>query len=507
MIYSTCLSAPKPTSRRRHLEFSPKFVSAAASAVVTLFLPINVHSAASLIDADAHWPQWRGPKFNGYAPQANPPTEWSETKNIQWKVKIPGSGHASPIIWGNRIFVLTAIKTETKNEAASSTAPTASPQSPATASAPGNPSQPADGDGGQRRRGGQGGPGGGRGGGRGGMSEPPPTSPVRFVVLCLDRATGKTVWEQTATNTIPHEGHHPDHGYASASPVTDGEHLFAFFGSRGLYCYTVDGKPVWSQNLGTMRTRAGFGEGASPAVHGDILVLNWDHEGDDFIAAFNKRTGKELWRQKREEATTWTTPLIVTHNGKPQVVVTATTKTRSYDLVTGEPIWECGGMTQNVIPTPVAADGFVYAISGFRGASLQAIQLGRTGDLTGTDAIAWKHDKSTPYVPSPALLGDHLYFVSGNNGLISCLDRKTGKPLYEAERLDAVRGVYASITGSNDRVYVVSRQGTTVVLKDSGKFEILATNTLDEGIDASPAIAGNQLFLRGQSSLYCIASP
>jgi outer membrane protein assembly factor BamB len=236
-----------------------------------------------------------------------------------------------------------------------------------------------------------------------------------------------------------------------------------------------------------------------------VVVVNWDHEGEDFIAAFDKRTGKELWRNKREEATTWSTPLIVVHGGTTQAVVNATTRIRSYELHTGKQVWEAGGMTQNVIPTPVTGFDMVYALSGFRGNALLAIKLGKTGDLTDTDAIAWKHSKSTPYVPSPLLYGERLYFVGGNNAMLSCFNAKTGQAYYEAERLEGMSGVYASPIGASGRVYLPGRDGSVAVLKDSDKFEVLAMNKLDDKFDASAAAVGNQLFLRGHKFLYCIA--
>jgi outer membrane protein assembly factor BamB len=213
-----------------------------------------------------------------------------------------------------------------------------------------------------------------------------------------------------------------------------------------------------------------------------------------------------LWKQPRDERTSWATPLIVEHQGKTQVITAATRKIRSYDLATGKLIWECGGLTANVIPTPVAGDGMVYPISGFRGNALLAIRLGQTGDLTDTEAIAWKYNKSTPYVPSPLLYGDKLYFFSNNNGILSCFDAKSGRPLIEAERLEALPGVYASPVGAGGRVYLAGRNGTTLVIKNSDKLEILATNKLDEKFDASPAAVGQELFLRGHQFLYCIAA-
>jgi outer membrane protein assembly factor BamB len=268
----------------------------------------------------------------------------------------------------------------------------------------------------------------------------------------------------------------------------------------------LKGQLKWEKDLGDLRTRNAFGEGSSPALHGDTLVLNWDHEGEDFIVALDKRTGNELWRKQRDEPTTWSTPLIVEQDGKSQVIVSATNKVRSYDLKTGEQLWECGGMTGNVVPTPVSGFGLVYAISGFRGAALLAIKLGASGAIDGSDAIAWRHGKSTPYVPSPVLLGERLYFFSGNNGILSCFNAKTGQPIYEATRINELgAGVYASPVAAADRLYLVGRDGKAVVVKAGDTPDVLAVNKLDDRIDASPAIAGKEIFLRGKQHLYCIA--
>jgi outer membrane protein assembly factor BamB len=439
--------------------------------------------------AEANWPAWRGPLGNGIAPQGDPPVTWSETNNVKWKVKVPGRGSATPIIWGNQVFVPTARATGKKVEGAPATV-TPSPASTNAAAQAGEPRQ------------------GGRGAGRGGgfMRSEKPTEAWQFLLLCLDRETGQTLWQKIAREEVPHEGHHGSDGtFASSSPVTDGRLVFAYFGSRGLHAYDLQGSPKWSKDLGRMQIKNSFGEGSSPALFANTVVVNWDHEGEDFIAAFDAETGQERWRQPRDEDTSWATPFVVQHDGKAQVVISASRKVCSYDLATGKLLWECAGMTQNVIPTPVSGHGLLYAISGFRGSALLAIRLGRDGDVTGTDAIAWKHNKSTPYVPSPLLYDDKLYFLAGNNGVLSCFDAKAGRPLIDAERIEALRNVYASPVGVNGRVYLVGRDGAAVVIKSGDKLEILATNRLDECIDASPAVAGKDLFLRGRESLYCLA--
>ena len=348
------------------------------------------------------------------------------------------------------------------------------------------------------------------GGGGGGFNISKPTTPYKFVLLCLDRRTGQTRWEKVAREEIPHEGHHAEHGFSSYSPVTDGQLVFAYFGSRGLHCYDMQGNLKWQKDLGHMQTRNSFGEGSSPALYGDTIVINWDQDGDDdFIAAFDKNTGEQRWREPRQEEQSWSTPIVVEYQGKPQVVTTATGKVRSYDLKPGKEIWESPGLTPNTIPSPVAGNGMVFATAGFRGSALYAIRLGGSGDLSGTDSIAWTGKRGTPYVPSPLLYGQRLYMYSGNNGVLSCFDAKTGKPIVETQRIDDLEGVYASPVGAAGRVYLIGRNGATVVIKhldQTAKIEVLATNQLQERFDASPAVVGKDLLLRGQENLYCISA-
>lgn len=456
-----------------------------------VFLSLCAVLSALTITAAAveNWGQWRGPLGTGEAPKADPPTKWSATENIKWKVKIPGRGTGTPIVWGDQIFIQTAIPTGKKVA-----------EVPITVAGPilaGQQQRPGPGEGNRRR--------GGGGGGGFGRSEKP-TEEHQFVILSIDRKTGKTLWQQTARQEVPHEGHHQDHYFSSASAVTDGEQVFAYFGSRGLYAYDMKGNVQWSTDFGDMTTRNNFGEGNSPALHGNTIVVNWDHEGEDFVVALNKKTGEELWRQGRDELTSWSTPLIVKHEGQEQVIIAASKNVRSYDLKTGKMVWECSGLTGNVIPTPIYHDGMVYVTSGFRGAALLAIRLGRSGNLDDTDSIAWKHNKGTPYVPTPVLYDGKLFFSASNNSILSCFDARTGKPLFEEQRLEALGGIYASLTAANNRIYVVGRNGTTAVIKNSDKLEVLATNELGEKIDASPALVGKELFLRSHEHLYCIAN-
>ena len=305
---------------------------------------------------------------------------------------------------------------------------------------------------------------------------------------------------------MPHEGLQENNSYASASLVTDGKRLYAFFGSRGLYALDLSGKTLWEKQLGKMQTRMGFGEGSSPALYGDTLVVNWDHEGPDFVVALDAASGRERWRRERDEPTTWATPLVIAGEGAPQVVIAGTNRVVSYDLLTGEERWRAGGLTPNAIPSPVYADGIVYLTSGFRGNALQAIRLSAAkGEVTSAPALVFRHDRDTPYVPSPLLYRGRLYFLKGNTGVLTCLDAKDGTQLF-SERLLAVPNVYASPVGAAGRVYVAGREGAVAVLAAGPQLELLATNHLDDGFDASPALVDRELYLRGRKHLYRISA-
>lgn len=438
----------------------------AGSALAVLVLSLRVSAA----DGDRFWPQWRGPLLTGAALHGDPPVTWSETKNVKWKVAIPGKGSATPVIWGDTILVLTAIPTEKR-------APVAAP-----ASAPG----------GERR------------------GPPPGITPEfahRFTLLAINRKDGKTLWQRTLREELPHESMHATNSWASASALTDGERVYAFFGSRGLYALDMKGNVAWEKDLGDMTTKLGFGEGASPALHGDRLVVNWDHEAGSFIVALDKRTGKEIWRTPREEKTSWSTPLVVEVGGRAQVITSATDRVRSYDLATGELLWHATGMTANVIPTPVHSEGVVFLTSGFRGNALLAVRLADArGDITNSPAIVWRYDRDTPYVPSPLLVDGRLYVLKSNNGILTAFEAATGRKLYGEQRLEGVPNVYASPLGVAGRIYIAGREGGVAVVQQGPEFKQLAANQLDDGFDASPVAVDNELYLRGQRFLYRIST-
>jgi outer membrane protein assembly factor BamB len=440
--------------------------------------------AGAQVPDQAHWPQWRGPFFNGMA-RGDAPTVWSDTSNIKWKADIPGRGFSTPVIWGDKIFLTTAIPT---GKLAS--APASKDAAP-PASSPSTP--PGTQGGAQQRRG----PGGDTG----------PQAEHKFDVLCLDRKTGKLLWQKTAKVAVPHEGYHRAYGsFASSSPVTDGKFVYASFGSRGIYCYDFNGKLIWEQDLGIqMRMKLGFGEGTAPLLIGDRLILVFDHEAGSFIVSLDKRTGKEIWRTSRDEGSSWSTPLAVEHEGRKQVVVSATKKVRSYDAENGKVLWESAGLGANAIPVPVYQSPFVFVMSGFRDPRLMAIKLGKEGDLSGSDSIVWSHTRGLAYTTSPVLNDNKLYVVT-DNGMVSAFNATTGEPHYAQVRLPKAYNLKASPVGANGKLYVATEDGDVVVVRMGEKFDVIATNTLaDQMFIATPVIAAGELFLRGQTQLFCIS--
>ncbi|MAG92779.1 MAG: hypothetical protein CMJ48_03390 [Planctomycetaceae bacterium] len=433
-------------------------------AALLCLLPGSLQAAdAPSGDTAAHnWPNWRGPLGTGAAPHGKPPSSWSETKNVRWKLAIPGHGHSTPVIWGDHIFLTTAV-------------PYGDPVVPKPDTAPGA------------------------------HDNLPVTHHHGFVVLAISRKSGKILWQRTVRKQLPREGGHETGSLASNSPVTDGQRVYAFFGSRGLYCLDFEGNILWKEDLGRMETRHAHGEGSSPVLAGDVLVVNWDHQDQSFVVAFDKRTGKQLWKVLRDEITSWSSPFVLEHEGKLQVVISATGRVRSYDPQTGKVIWECGGMSRNVVASPVGGDGMLYAGSSYETQKMVAIRLdGAQGDVTGSDQIVWSTQRLTPYVPSPLLYGETLYFLRHNQSILTRLVAKTGENDGGPFRLGPIGNIFASPVGADGRIYITDRTGVTLVLKHSAVPQLISVNRLDDGFSASPAIVGNELFLRGQESLYCI---
>jgi outer membrane protein assembly factor BamB len=303
----------------------------------------------------------------------------------------------------------------------------------------------------------------------------------------------------------PHEPHHAQYGsFASNSPITDGTHVIAFFGSRGLYCYTMDGALVWEKDFGPLRMFMNFGEGAWTALDGNKLFVVLDHEGASFLVALDKASGRELWRTPRQGNTNWSGPYVTSFNGRRQVIVAASREVCSYDAETGQLLWKARGLGQNTIPAPVATDGVVVVMSGYRDPNMMAIRLDREGDLTGTDAILWQNQRGNSYTPSPVLHEGKLYVLT-DSGMLSCFDAKTGKPFYQQVRLPKPYNFKSSPVGVNGKLYLASEDEDVIVVKMGETFEVLATNTLtDETFIATPAVLDGEIYLRGRNTLYAI---
>ena len=368
----------------------------------------------------ANWGHWRGVENNGVA-EGGAPLTWSARENVKWAVQVPGRGHSTPVVWGKRIFLTTAVPVK---PAASGPAGDSAEMSPEMRARISEITEGRD------------------------LSELTRTErrqvdrqlrraeeaanqvvEHRFVVLAFARGTGEKIWERNPVTGVPHQGYHRRYGsFASGSPVTDGERLYVSFGSRGVFAYDLDGSLVWKKDYGVkMRTAGSFGEGISPTIHGETLILVFDHQGQSFISALNKRTGEELWRQNRDERTSWAQPLITEYEGRTQAIVAASGKIRSYDLKTGGVIWECAGLGSNVIPAVVRDADVVYAMSGHRDPNLVAIRLGGDGDITDSDQVLWSNQRGNSYTPSPVINDGILYFVT-DRGLLNALDAKTGAP-------------------------------------------------------------------------------
>ena len=397
-----------------------------------------------------NWGHWRGPTGNGIALNANPPTKWSPTENVKWKVEVPGRGSSSPVIWNDSVFVTTSVPTGKKS-------------------------------------------------GR--------LPNLDFKLLCFNRADGKLRWEQTAVNATPHEDTHSTNGFASASPCTDGERVYAHFGSRGLFCYSMNGKLIWERtDFGNMQTRNTFGEGSSPTLEGNKILVPWDHEGASALYALDKVSGKTLWKTPREEPTCWATPLVAEFAGKKQVIMNGQNFARGYDLESGAELWRCPGQTERPVASAVASDGFAFVGSGHRGAFLGAFRMDGKGNLKGTDKVVWSIDKDTPDIGSPILSNGRIYFYKGKSGQLSCVDAKTGKPYYMASRIPGVESTYASPVAAGGVVFLTDRNGKTTVIKDASELSVVSTNSVGEPVDATPAPADNELFIRGEKHLFCIAT-
>ena len=436
--------------------------------IAVIGMAVSIATFCPAQDLDQRWAQWRGPVGTGEAVDANPPTQWSETEGVKWKTPIPGRGHSTPIIWGEQVFVTTAVKT-------------GKPLPPKMSGRPGAHDNVAV------------------------------DSAFEFVVIAFNRETGKVNWQSTVATDVPHEGGHYTASLASASPCADDNNVYVSFGSHGIYCLSQnDGTILWQKQLGKMHSKHGHGEGSSPALFGDTLIVNWDHEEQSFLVAIDKASGKTKWKRERDEVTSWSSPIVARvaqKNGaaKAQVIVCGTDRVRGYDLESGETVWQCGGMSANIVATPIYHDGVVYVGSSYEKRTLMAINVvGATGDLTESDRILWSLQRGTPYVPSPLLTGGRLYFLTHYQNVLTGVDAETGEPQPGAMRLGDLGNVYASPVAAGGNLYVTDLDGVTLVLSAESIPRRLAANPIGEKVSASLAIANDEIFIRGNKHLHCV---
>jgi outer membrane protein assembly factor BamB len=485
--------------------------------ITVIVFAMLIAASAAAADAQDFWPCWRGPNETGVA-RGDAPLQWSDKEHVVWKIEVPCCGQSTPVIWGDRIFITTAVPMAPIPKVAVSTHDTGGALPPM----PGGDSPQGPGGDPQSQSGPPPGDSPGRGGPPSGGSSTFDQDRLaennaqavehKFMVIAYDRQTGKKLWENVARVATPHEGHHPSlSSFANSSPVVDARHVIVTFGSRGVYCYTHDGKLVWQKDFGVkMKLMNEVGEGASPALDGNTLVLTYDFQSDDsFIVALDKSTGSEIWRAARPRVgaamgQAWSSPVITTVNGKKQVVVAATKFVAGYDLETGKVIWRATGLGGSVISMPIVSDGIAWVMSGYDNPNGMAIRLDREGDLTGTDAILWQNNRGNSFVPSPALYEGKLYLLA-DAGMLSCFDFKTGKAYYKQTRLPQTTDFRSSLVAANGKLYASSVDGDIFVIRAGENFEVLATNTLsDQKFVASPAIADGAIYLRGQNALFCI---
>lgn len=415
----------------------------------------------------SNWPGWRGPGSQGISVEKDLPTEWSSTKNIAWKTPIPGRGHSSPVVWENRIFLTTDIE--------GAIIPGAKAVEHIEE---GKPWRHPDSVGGDHSH--------------------------TLKVICIDRDTGRTLWERTAYEGKVYDDRHKRGSYASPTPTTDGRYLYAWFGSEGLYCYDFSGKLIWKESLGGIATM-GMGVGTSPVLYENLLILQCDEDAGQksFIIAVDKKTGKQVWKEERKVQASWSTPVIAEARGRTELITNGNESIISYDPRTGKELWRSKGVESNAIHTPLVGDGMVYVTAGYPAKRVFAIKLGGSGDITGSASIAWRYEKGTAYVASPILYGDYLYLIS-DKGILTCLDAKTGQVKYEGGRVPVPASFMSSPVAFDGKILMTSEDGDTFVVKAGPVHEIMRTNSLGEPIQTTPALAGGKIFIRGEKNLYCI---
>ncbi|MEE8376808.1 MAG: PQQ-binding-like beta-propeller repeat protein [Candidatus Aminicenantaceae bacterium] len=423
---------------------------------------------------ETNWPSFRGLNARGFSDGRPTPVTWNieSKKNIEWKTAIPGLAHSSPIIWGNRIFITTAISEEENPELKTGLYGTINPVEEDTVH--------------------------------------------QWIVYCLDKKTGKILWEQTAHEGVPKAKRHPMATHANSTAATDGNYVVAFFGSEGLYCYTMDGKLVWKKDFGVLSSAyfsvptAQWGFASSPVIHDGVVVVQCDALNIAFLAALDLKTGKELWRTPREDYPTWSTPAIHVGEEKTQIIVNGFKHIGGYDFQTGEELWKIVGGGDIPIPTPVVAGDLVYINSAHgRMSPIYAIKLDAQGDITlknetsSNDKIVWSVRRGGAYIQTPLIYGDYLYNLNWNGSLI-CFHAKTGEQIYK-EQLGKMEAFAASGVAADGKLYFTSQEGDVYVVKAGPNFEILATNSMNDENLATPAISDGKLYFRTHHYLVAVA--
>jgi outer membrane protein assembly factor BamB len=426
--------------------------------------------AASEPATDANWPGWRGADSTGVSSETNLPTEWGGDKNVLWKTPIPGRGHSSPIIWGNRVFLTTAIEGEVIPDAKA-------------------PVHMVPGPGGKMEV----------------FKHPDSLGADKkhtFAVLSLDRDTGKVLWQRTAYEGRVYDDRHKKSSYASPTPVTDGKLVYAYFGTEGLFAYDFTGKLAWKFDPGKIAT-VGMGVATSPVLYENLLILQVDEQiGDSsYIVGLDKKSGKEMWRTSRKGVeVSWATPVIV-RGARTELVTSGNEFIIAYDPSNGKEVWRADGLKSNAIPSPVYGHGMVYVSAGYPKKVVYAFKLGGNGDTASQ--IAWKYEKGTAYVPSPILYGDYLYLTT-DKGLITCLDARTGEVKYEGGRPPAAASYTASLVAYENMLLQVSDDGDAVLVGAGPEHTVVRVNPLGEPVYSTPAIAAGRIFIRGDKHLYAI---
>lgn len=435
---------------------------------ICLFLLLALVVPVAVI-ANEHWPQFRGPGSTGVVEDPALPEKWSATENVAWKTPIPGMGWSSPIVWGDRVFLTTVV-----------TAGDIEPPKKGLYF----------------------------GGERPGLSQ----DQHRWMVYCLDVRTGKILWEREAYKGLVKTSRHLKNSYASETPVTDGQRIYAYFGNLGLFCYDMKGTLLWKQEMETRKTRFGWGTAASPIIYKDRLYLVNDNDEQSYVQALDKVTGRQIWRVEREAGTNWATPYIWENGRRAELIVPATKVVRSYDL-DGKPLWEFKGMSSIVIPTPFSKFGLLYIASGYVGDQhrpVYAIKPGASGDIslkegeTSNQYIAWYQRQAGPYNPSPIVYGE-IYYTLLDRGFFTAHDARTGQEIYGKQRIDVNAGAFtASPWAYNGKLFCLSEDGDTYIIEAGGTYRLLGKNSLGEMCMATPAIARGSIFIRTASNLYRI---